>query len=149
MTCSTAREMLHDWFDMSGGGAIPPEAALHIRECTLCRSFVREWDRIELGLQSLRETTPAPSADFRISLERRPIRRERRGAYRTPRIYLRWAAATGATLAAILGITYAVSGRNPLSKDNAASLAIVRPQTQNYVPRSGTFNPDLPLAHTR
>ena len=148
MHCKTTREMLQDWFDLAGGGPMPPVAAAHIRECAPCRDFVRQWDRIELSLQALRDSAPAPSPDFRISLEAPPARARQERYRRSPVIYARWAAATAAAIAA-LGITYALT-RGPLPTQNPNSVAIIQPARPNgYVARPRPLNADLPLANTR
>jgi hypothetical protein len=129
---------------------MPADAALHLRECSACRDFVRSWDRIELGLQALRDTDPQPSPDFQISLERVPARVTRERVRRSPVIYLRWAAATAVATIAAIGITYALTGRGPIPRERAGSFAIVRPATPKaYVPRPAGLNGDLPIAQTR
>src|SRR5688500_1351797 len=123
MHCTTTRELLQDWFDLAGGGPMPPDAATHIRGCVACRDFVRKWDHIELGLQALRDSLPSPSPDFKISLEASPVRVKRARLRRTPVAYARWAAATVTAIGAVIGITYALAGRTPAAVEKAGSLA--------------------------
>src|SRR5687768_18450872 len=134
MHCSNTRELLQDWFDLAGGGSMPPDAAAHIRTCGSCRDFVRKWDHIELGLQALRDSLPSPSPDFEISLEASPERVKRARLRRTPAVYARWAAAAVTAVVAAMGLNYVLTGRVPIPVDRAASLAIVRPaQTRGYI----------------
>ena len=150
MHCSSTRELLHQWFDLSGSGSIPSEAAAHLRDCSDCRDFVRRWDQIELGLQGLRDQALSPSPDFRISLEAPRKRYVSQWIQRNPFIYARWAAAAATVIIMLLGITYALTGRWPLPPERAGSLAIVQPApNSNYSPNADQLNRDLPLANTR
>src|SRR5687768_14574881 len=147
MHCSNTRELLQDWFDLAGGGSMPPDAAAHIRTCGSCRDFVRKWDHIELGLQALRDSLPSPSPDFKISLETSPVRVKRARLRRTPAAYAKWAAATVSALVAAIGLTYVLTGRGPIPVEKASSLAMVRPaHTSGYIPRPAALNGNLPLA---
>ena len=129
---------------------MPPDAAVHIRQCVACRDFVRQWDQIELGLQTLRDSLPSPSPDFRISLEANPARVKRARLRRTPSAYARWAAATVTAIVAAIGLGYALTGRGPVPPENTGSLAIVRPTPNHgYLPHPPSLNGNLPLARTR
>ncbi len=129
---------------------MPSDAAVHLRECGSCRDFVRKWDQIELGLQALRDSLPAPSPDFKIFLEASPVRVKRARLRRTPVTYARWAAATATAVIAAIGLTYALTGRGPVPAEKAGSLAIVRPApARGYLPRPTSLNGELPLARAR
>jgi len=128
---------------------MPVAAAAHLRACAECRDYVRRWDRIELGLQALRDSAPLPSADFRLSLEaassdphmsrvRNPL---------APRV--KWAAVTAAAAIGVIALGYSLLSRANLSVDGTGSLAIVRPaQNSGYVPRAN-LDGSLPLSQTR
>jgi predicted anti-sigma-YlaC factor YlaD len=71
MVCANIREQLHHWFDESASGAMPTAAAEHVRDCHDCRNFIRQWNAIELRLQSVRSEPVTLSPDFTRTLNTR------------------------------------------------------------------------------
>ena len=84
MRCTTCRDQLHNWFDTQGSAAMPVEVSEHVRDCSDCRSFIKSWNSVELGLQSVREHGPTPSADFAVALQARLSREKSRRWIRIP-----------------------------------------------------------------
>lgn len=150
MRCAATRELLQEWFDLSGTATIPAEASAHIRQCEACRDYVRAWDHIELDLQTLREAAPLLSSDFKVRFEERSANVRRPRFRVSPGTYLRWAAGTATAVIAAIAIGYALTGRGPMKSESPGSLAIVRPaQSNGYVPGPPALNGDLPLAQSR
>ena len=43
----------------------------HIKDCSTCREFIKQWNSIEVGLVSMREQTPVMSSGFTSMLNAR------------------------------------------------------------------------------
>lgn len=71
MHCARIRDRIQDWFDSPGAPAMPDDVREHVHACAECRAFIQRWNRIEAGLQSLREDAPRLSLDFHSSLRAR------------------------------------------------------------------------------
>jgi hypothetical protein len=124
---------------------MPEEIREHVRDCAGCRAFIREWNSIEAGLQSLRSQTPALPADFhdRLDDRLRGVRPVSPAVRCLPA--LRFAAAGALATAALAALAlYAGSTRGPAGAppDALASGRAASPQ------QPANTLPHLPLANT-
>lgn len=150
MHCTTCRTQIHDWFDTQGASAMPPDVSEHVRDCSDCRSFIKNWNSVELGLQSVRDQSVTLSADFSTSLRARLAREEGRrwARFRFPTLpsfnYGRLALAALAVVVIMLAVKYSGNVKAillPAGSNMARST--VQPRTDEIKP---TIPPDLPIA---
>jgi predicted anti-sigma-YlaC factor YlaD len=136
MRCENSRARIQEWLDTPGATAMSPEIGEHIRECTECRGFIKKWNSIELGLQSMREQAPQLSSDFSFSVQSR-IQAEQ-AASRSPWSFRPWHfALVGASAAALfIAMFFHFSGGVRTNRGNvhnpASSLAAAREAAPNH-----------------
>jgi predicted anti-sigma-YlaC factor YlaD len=118
MRCENSRDRIQEWLDTPGAPSMSPEIGEHIRECTDCRSFIKNWNSIELGFQSMREQAPPLSNDFTVSLQAR-LRAEQTSS-RIPWPFRPWQfALVGASAAAlVIAMIFHFSGSAQMNRGN-------------------------------
>lgn len=66
MRCEAVRQIVEE------GLSRPPAVGVHIKSCSACREYVRQWEMIRAGLVALRgEQPPEPSIGFTTRVMRR------------------------------------------------------------------------------
>lgn len=153
MRCAISREKLQDWFDQPGTPGLPPDLASHVRECTDCRGYVKRWNAIELGLQSMRLDSSQPSVDIAAAVRARiqsPMQRSERWLTFPARRLALVGATAAAAMAAVALALWGARLFAPASHTTASTLAIMRPAAPAHTPGPAPGLPsDLPLAETR
>ena len=71
LACTTIRKQIHDWMDAASPSPMPETVREHIRHCTDCHLFIREWNAVEVGLVSMRNQIPTLSPSFETGLDTR------------------------------------------------------------------------------
>lgn len=69
--CRTIRKQIHRWMDAPSPATMPETIRDHVGDCADCRSFIKEWNAIEVGLVSIRDHAPSLTAGFASSLDAR------------------------------------------------------------------------------
>jgi anti-sigma factor RsiW len=66
MRCEAVRQVVEDGLNR------PPAVEVHVKSCSACREYVRQWEMIRAGLVALRgEEPPEPSIGFTTRVMRR------------------------------------------------------------------------------
>jgi hypothetical protein len=149
MRCTTCRTQLHDWFDTQGAEPMPPAVSEHVRDCSDCKSFIKKWNSVEVGLQSVRETGAMPSQDFAVALKARLAREERRRRIRIPFPTLpnlhmgRVALAAMAILLIALAVKFSGNLRSLVLRGPAMAVHRTPDHRDDVKP---VISPDLPIA---
>jgi hypothetical protein len=157
MRCTTCRTQLHTWFDSHGSDAMPLEVGEHIRDCSECRTFIKSWNSVELGLQSIQSHSTNLSSDFAVRLRARLAREEGRRRYYFPFPafpafnYGRLAVAAVAAVMIVIAIRYSGGIRSMLNA-NGPTVAVHRSGTSPIGSKTNDVKPaiprDLPFAKT-
>jgi hypothetical protein len=71
MRCDVTVEQIQNWFDTPGSAPMPDGVKAHIKDCSTCREFIKQWNSIEVGLVSMRDQTPGMSSGFTSALSAR------------------------------------------------------------------------------
>ncbi len=71
MRCDSTVKQIQSWFDTPGAAPMPDTVRDHIRDCSSCRAFIKQWNSIEVGLVSMREQSPLLSSSFNAALNTR------------------------------------------------------------------------------
>jgi hypothetical protein len=69
--CKSIRRQIHAWMDDSAAVSIPAPVADHIRHCSDCHLFIKQWNAVEVGMVSMRGQTSALSPSFAMVLNSR------------------------------------------------------------------------------
>lgn len=152
MHCARIRDRIQDWFDTPGAPAMPDDVRTHVHDCAECRTFIQRWNRIEAGLQTLREDAPRLSADFHASLrsrvERQPLRRARLADLQIARFARPTQFAMGAACAALLllFLAHVVISSRMLVGASPTHFAITSPRVSS--PERGGPSSSLPFVRT-
>lgn len=123
MTCAKGKQIIQNWLDQPQGGPTPSEVSAHLRECAPCRTFVQQWNAIELSIQAARRDVPPLSHDLTREVWTR-IRTGRSSvSFETVRRRALVAAALGAAVVAAVALALA-SFRVVASAPHQASSAL-------------------------
>jgi hypothetical protein len=154
--CEAARALVHEWLD-APGSTMPSELRNHVKDCSGCRTFVKQWNGIEVGLMGLREQNAAPSREFSTVLSAR-LKAERSRRFSFPvfpalPVLNGWRPALAGTmaLAAAALVLYIAFGSRVLSNGKFGSTlaSAGRPTERDGQPEaSPAINGTLPLANT-
>ena len=141
MSCTIYREMMQEWFDTAGTPGMPDELRDHVRICTDCTQYIRQWNSLEVSLRSIRDDVPSMSYDFRSNLKAAIAERESRTIWRALRIHRNSIFAVSASAAAIAAIgMYVFSGLRHTINPSAESLATIH----SPIPGTGTPKSQAP-----
>ena len=126
MSCTNYREKMQDWFDATGAPAMPDELRDHVRVCTDCTQYIRNWNSLEISLRSIRDQIPQMSADFRSNLNAAIVDREKRTVWMSFQQHKNTVFAFTAS-AAVLGAIaiYMFSGMRQSLNPSAESMAAI------------------------
>ena len=69
--CTSIRKQIHNWMDAASPSPMPEAVREHIRHCSDCHLFIKQWNAVEVGLVSLRTQAPTLSPSFATGLESR------------------------------------------------------------------------------
>lgn len=149
MRCEKMRARLHGWLDQPSASSLPAELADHVRECGNCRAFVKQWNSIEIQLQTMRHDGPQPSPGFREALKVRLQSPPERQPFRLPSFNMRPVLTYASILLVALALLSAVFGPRLLNHGGSKGLASgnsARPVDTS--PGAGLAN-DLPIGEIR
>jgi len=63
-SCARIMPEIQNWLDSAGRSAMPDTVRDHIRSCSSCYGFVRQWNAVEMDLTQIKNSAPVPSSEL-------------------------------------------------------------------------------------